>query len=242
MAIAYDASSESSTTWSTGVSSLSWTHTVTGSNPVVFAGVSIYDSATVSSGTYNSAALTKIAGITANLESANQEVTLWYRDAPSTGANTLAMTFSGSASYSYAAAASYTGKASVGIDAFNTAQNTSSSLTSPTCNVNVVQSDCWLVGFVMARDQFNAPTASTGTVNRQGSDVLHALGDSNGVVSTGNQTLAWTKANEGSNTWPGLVSASFSAAGGGGGASGSHRVPGGGWGGRVIADKIREAA
>lgn len=211
MAIAFDDASEDNGTWGTNLSSLTWSHTCTGSNRFLAVGVHIYDSAalTVSSITYNGVNLTRANGITAALEGNNQNVELWYLDAPASGANDIVVTLSGTADFTEAQACSYTGKTSTGIDASNATQDLVGSTTAPVCNVNVVQSDCWLVGVALSRGA-GEPVHETGTQRRAWDGAGHVMGDSNGVVGTGNQTLAWSS---GSGTWPGVVSFSFSEAG-----------------------------
>jgi len=176
---------------------------------------------TTSSITYNGVALTKINSITASLEGQSQDCELWYLDGPASGANNIVAAFSDTGLYKRIAASSYTGKTSTGIDANNTAQNTSASTTSPACNVTVVASDCWLVGYAYGRDA--TPGAGTATTVRSATAEGHAIGDSNAVVGTGSQTLAFTQS---SATWPGILSASFSAGGGGGFTAKSRRTIG----------------
>ncbi len=208
MALAFDATS-GSPSWTTG-SSINVTHICTGSNRVLFVGVAIYDASpiTVSGITYNSIALTKINAITDNLTSANQDCELWYLDAPASGNNSLVITLSASATFVAYLSASYTGKTTSGIDADNVVQKNTSGLASPACLVNVVHSDCWLISFAYSRDGSH-PTATVGTV-RNTTDVGHVIGDSNGVIGTGNQGLHFSTS--GSAPWPGVSAASFSAA------------------------------
>jgi hypothetical protein len=200
--------------WGTGTS-LTFTHTTTGSNRFLVVGTAAYSASlvTATAVTYNGVSLTKVNAITAELESNNQETSLWYLDNPASGANDVVVTWSGSVDFGAAASASYTGKTTIGIDAHNTAQNTSTSTNSPACNVNVVKSDCWLVAFGYSR-LAGAPTAGTGTTVRQDNGVGHVIGDSNGVVGTGNQSLAFVTGS--AVTWPGVVSLSFSEANAGG--------------------------
>jgi len=218
VAIAHDNSI--ATTWNVGKSGAVTTvaKTNTGSNLVLFVGASTYSGSliTVSGITYNGVALTKINSISASLEGNQQDGELWYLDAPSTGANNIVCTFSAEASNQRIAAASYTGKTSSGIDANATAQATTAVNPSPTCNVNVVASDCWLVSYGYARTA-DPLVGVTGTTVRAVSSDGHCFGDSNGVVGTGNQTLLFKETDDEARTWPAVCSASFSEAGGGGG-------------------------
>lgn len=215
MAIAFD-NSGGSGNWTSGASSVSYTHTTAGSNLVLFMGAANYSgiARTVSGITYNSVAATKANGITAALEGNNQDAELWYLDSPATGSNTVAVTLTGTADFQTALSLSYTGKTVSGLDANATSQNTGTSTSSPACNVTVVHSDCWLVGLGYSRFG-GTPTAGTATTSRRDTGVGHIMGDSNGVVSTGAQTLAFTVGS--ASTWPGVCSASFSEANAGGG-------------------------
>ena len=214
MAIAFD-DGVMTNGWVSSTSNPTLSKTNTGSNLVLFVGVGTYNASliTVSGITYNGVALTKVDNITAALEGNNQDTELWYLDGPATGANTISVTLSGTASFASIAAASYTGKTSSGIDAFAKSQNTSTSSTSPACNVTISASDCWLVGFAHSRSAGFNLTAGTGTtVRASAGSIGHAIGDSNGVVGPGSTTLSFVDAL--TPTWPGVVSASFSAAGG----------------------------
>lgn len=218
MAIAYDATSRSGNGWSTNTSSLTFSHTITGSNTFLAVGTGTYNTAarSVSGVTYNGVACTKANAITATLEGVNQDTELWYLDGPATGANNIVVTLSAVTEFAQSIATSYTGKTSSGIDANATSQDTSGSTASPACNVTVVASDCWLVSFAYSR-RAESPTAGTATTVRNTGASGHAQGDSNAVVGTGSQTLAFSTAVSG--TWPGVCSLSFSAGGGGGGAA-----------------------
>jgi hypothetical protein len=216
MAIAFDAAQMQS--WQGFVTTWALSHTVTGSNPVLFAAVGTYDNSggvvrTPSSVTYNGVACTRINGTTATVEGNKQSAELWYLDNPATGAHDISVTLNAESRFGRIGASSYTGKTSSGIDAHNAVKDETGSENSPTCNVNVSASDCWLVGYAYSRSG-STLGAGTATTIRANNAEGQAIGDSNGVVSTGNQTLAFTETS--SVTWPGIVSASFSEAGSGG--------------------------
>jgi hypothetical protein len=163
MAIAFDAAT--SQAWQGFVTTWTLSHTVTGSNPVIFVGVGTYDNSggavrTVNSASYNGVALTKINSITATVEGNKQDAELWYLDAPATGAHNISVTLSAESRFGKIYGASYTGKTGTGIDAHNAVQDTTGSTNSPTCNVNVVASDCWLVAYAYSR---SASTLGAGT-------------------------------------------------------------------------------
>lgn len=220
MALAYDATSRASSTWVTSTASLGWIHTCTGSDRVLFVAVETFNASalvTVTGITYNGVALTKVDSISANLESSHQDGELWYLDGPATGANTITVTLSGTAGFALGQATSYTGKTVSGIDASAKTQLLTASTSAPANNVTVVHSDCWLVGMAYSRAA-GTPSAGSGTTVRNTTTVGHAIADSNGVVGTGAQTLAYTNGN---GTWPAVITASISAANAGGGGGGS---------------------
>lgn len=219
MALALDAILALLTSWGTGVSAQSRTLTTSGSNRFLVAAFLTYNSSsliTVSSATYGGVALTRANGISAALESAHQNVELWYLDNPALGNNTLLVNYSGTASFANYGAISYTGKTTTGLESSNATQNTSTSTSGPSCPDTITHTDCWITSIAYSRFA-GTLSAGTGTTFRSSNALGHAMGDSNGVVATGSQTLAF---NSGSAvTWPGIVSIAFSAANAGGGST-----------------------
>lgn len=217
MSIGFDVVNGISGTWLTGVTGVSGGKVVTGANPFLAMGNALYNSGsiTVSGITYNGVALAQANQITATLEAANQTTDIWWLDNPATGSNTLTATLSGTAGFYAFWHGSWTGKTTTGLEGNNATQNTSSSTTSPACNITITHTDCWIIGFAFSRDA-SSPTAGSGTTIRGASVVGHALGDSNADVGTGNQTLNFVA---GSATWPGVCSLAISAANAGGSGS-----------------------
>jgi hypothetical protein len=219
MPIAFDASG-GDTTWAGPASTRTISHTCTGSDRILFASIMTYGaSVTVSGATYNGVAMTKAVGITAALEGSNQIHELWYLKNPATGANNVVFTLSGSVSFLAAQSVSYTGYTASSLESSASAQNVSTNNTAaPACNVTITNSDCWIVGSSYTRDS-NGISAGSGTTQRKsGAANGWQIGDSNGVVGTGTQTLAWNSVV--GNKWPGVLSAAISASGGGGGGGG----------------------
>jgi hypothetical protein len=183
MAIALDATSSSAN--QTG-SSVTFSHTCTGSNRILIVGVAIADNSdTVTGVTYNSVALTSIAS--ADNFNGSRNVTLWYLIAPATGANNIVVTLSGTpAAFFSVGAASYTGvKQSGQPDAFGSYSGTSSTV-DYTKSITTVADNCWLVGVLTNGNSLN-PTADSGTTlrlsvyNRSGNGYELFLLDSNGA-------------------------------------------------------------
>lgn len=215
MAIAYGAVT-GQTGWTAGTSSYAIFPTTSGSDRFGVAFTETYNSVlrTVTGITYNGVALTYAASITANLTANFQDGEGWWIDNPASGTNTLTVSLSGTSSFADVRFLSYTGKTTTGIEGANATQNTSSSTSSPACPITITHSDCWIAAGAYSRAAA-APTGGTGTTIRQSNTVGHAGGDSNGVVGTGSQTLAFSLAV--GNTWPSVVSIAFSAANAGGG-------------------------
>lgn len=183
MAIAFDASAHGT---QTNVSSMSWSHTCTGTNLILFLGIQVNaNNGIISTVTYNGVAMTLI-GFSQWPGSAVGSSALYYLIAPATGTNTVTITLNSSV-FLNGISVSYTGAAQTG-------QPDSSALYSATASTatmttTVVASNCWTVGTLNAGSG-STFTPTTGTTVRVSlpSDVQFLL-DSNGVVSTGSQSL-----------------------------------------------------
>lgn len=94
MAIAIDATSQSGA-WNNAESSVTWSHTCSGSDRTLVVHVNNFESAvTVSGVTYNGVALTQI-GSRISSDSTSRWVTSWRLIAPASGANNVVVTLSG---------------------------------------------------------------------------------------------------------------------------------------------------
>ena len=180
MALVYDATA----TGTASATSLTYAHTCTGSNLILFVGFSTYDAAeVVTTVTYNGVAMTQ-----ANKKASaagDRWSYLYYLIAPATGANNIVISRSNSGSIN-SCSTSYTGaKQSSQPDSSNT--NSVLSDTTLTYSTTVVASNCWLVAW-----SDGANTAGAGTTTRNTSGSASGIGDSNGTVSTGSQSLIFT--------------------------------------------------
>lgn len=212
MAIAFDASSDGG--FVTGTS-LTWSHTCTGSNLLLRVGTrgtSSSGAQNVTGVTYNSVALTKIAELTGDGGS-QRALALWELKGPATGANTVAV--SGSPSdVLVGCAASYTGVGAT-FDASNTAGATSA--TSLAVTVTPVADSCWVQG-IFGHNVSGAATAGTGTTSRvSDSSFGVALMDNNAAISPAAATTL--NANAPAIADVRWVAASIVPSGGGGGGS-----------------------
>lgn len=60
-----------------------------------------------------------------------------------------------------------------------------------TLSTTVVAANCWLVSAAIQRGVSGQPTGGTGTTSRTGNGTDWAIGDSNAIVGTGSQSMAW---------------------------------------------------
>jgi hypothetical protein len=206
--IAYDA--VSSNGGERNVSSISWSHTCTGSDGLLVVGLAAYDTGTPLpvTCTYNGDAVTSID--TASASSRHCE--LMYRLSPDTGsAYTISVTFDETTSCS-GGAVSYTGVAQQAPEASNTATGTSDS---PSCSVTTQSDNAWVFAILCGAEapgdvscsnterwetgfEFNTHTGSQSDTNA-------------GVSPAGAQAMSWSFTASGA--WA-AVAASFAEAGG----------------------------
>lgn len=203
MAIAFDAAAAEGV--SPG-SSLTYSHTCTGSNLLLFVGIwQSTDGDHITAVTYNSVSMTRILRQAGAVGGGS--VYLYFLINPSTGSNSVSITADTSALIS-AASSSYTGAKQSGQPDSSSSSNVHS--TSDTETTTVVDTNCWLVMF--GTDQSGGTiSAGTGTTKRAGKDGGYSGGifDSNGTVSTGSQSLQFTAV--GTSDLAGVI-ASFSPA------------------------------
>jgi len=188
MSIAYDTSSASAYS----PSEATWSHTCTGSNRLLVAGIYATND-TLTGVTYAGVSMTFINKVNAT---GTQFIYLYYLLNPTSGANNL-VTSSGGTLLGYGQASSYTGaKQSAQPDTSNTA--VSASTTSLTCSVTTVADNCWLIGY----NYSNLPVAGGGTTFRSpGIGAVLFMMDSNAPKTpAGSSSLEVTQ-----------VSANFSA-------------------------------
>lgn len=219
MTIAFDAVSRSGTAWTTGQSSLTWSHTVgAGTNRALVVAVGTYSATarTVTGITYNGVALTKIDAQTAALEANNQSGELWVLAAPAVGTANVVVTFSGTADFCVGFAESYTGDANpIQIGAVNKVSSAVAASSNPACSVNVTHSGAWLVGMAYSRS-----TNITPSNGRPGAATGLAINDSAAAVSTGTQTITYATLGD-TATWPAVILAEIYEGSSGGAFSGS---------------------
>lgn len=189
-AIARDATSHTYDQTGTATS-LTVSHTITGSNPILIAGLIHRGNEALTSSTYNGAALTAIG----RAFNTNNGVNMYGIMNPDTGAHNLVASWT-TASVAMLLGESYTGVGQSGQpDSFNTGTADATSLAVST-TVPGAGTTHWLVGMSSDDGAPFDPTAGAGTsVNVQepypgGAWNGNAGLDSNGTVSFGSQSLA----------------------------------------------------
>lgn len=164
MAIAHDADSNAGSTIG-NVSTFSWSHTVTGSNPILVVGIfgnTGSSGYTVSGVTYNGVSLTVQQTL---LASSAYLTWIGYLIGPSTGTNTIQVTLSTAAGSGgpnvFAGATSFTGVDQVNpIDSAGTTQAGTSAST-VTLNVTTANANAWIVDVVADKYNNGTPTANS---------------------------------------------------------------------------------
>lgn len=175
MAIAFDTSVAQT---GGAVSSLSWSHTCSGLNRILFVYVSENSTVGITSVTYNSVAMTSIGNV-----NGSRRMALYYLVAPASGANTVAVTFASASSNIRCASVSYTGAKQTGQPDSSNSTNVSNG----TISTTVVTGGCWTIASFY--DDALA-TLTAGQTQRQAPDTYTLIEDSNAVVSTGSQALS----------------------------------------------------
>lgn len=185
-AIAYDAIGAGGA--SSPATSVTYSHTVTGSNPGIIIMVMIGDvnggAGTVTGVTYagSAAAQTQTWGPTGG-----RKMDMWDKTATATGANNVVVSY-GNSVYSDVNSLSYSGVDQTNLEDTSTQSNGASPRT---VSITTTADNCWLVG--SASDLGTGPaTASTGTTSRGTAGAMR-IGDSNGAKTpAGSHSMAWT--------------------------------------------------
>lgn len=180
---------DTSTDGGTGTTSLTFSHTCTGSNLILFVAADGNQTAggNVLTGiTYNGVAMTQVTG--SPIAKAGRWFYLFYLVGPATGAHNVVISNPGS-DYTAGSAVSYTGALQSGQpDATNTSQ--ANGVTHNTVTVTTIKDNCWVVA--ASRGTAN-PVADSGTTIRVVMGNACSLVDSNGPKTpAGGYTLGLT--------------------------------------------------
>jgi len=187
--------------------SLTYSHTCTGSNLILFVGIfGDIDNDYVTGVTYNGVSMT---AVDKSQIPGDRWVYLYYLIAPATGANNVVVSASNSIAID-AQSASYTGAAqSSQPDNSTVSSDGSDTLTGATVTLTSSANNCWT--FMVLKTEGSAPTAGAGTTRRQTGNNM-SIFDSNGAITPAGSTslvAAW-----GEDDTYAAVMASFSPVGG----------------------------
>ena len=205
MAIAFDASSIR-TQDSGGGTTSTWSHTCTGSDRILFVGVTVGTGMTVSGVTYNGVSMTQVATLALGGAVFNNGY-IFRLVAPATGANNIVVTASAD-TFIYAAATSYTGvDQTTPIDVSGTNSTTGTSLG---LSLTTTKDNDWLVGFWYYGSSDDDFTAGSNTLIRQEdapAGIWYAMAVTNSAQTpAGSKTITLTSANS---RLQGVVGAAF---------------------------------
>lgn len=191
MGIAFDAKTNTSVTGT--ASPLTFSHTCTGTDRILFVCAAVNTGTTVSSMTYAGSSMTLVGSVT---DSAGPVTYLYYIVNPASGANNVVVT--ASATIYTTTAVSYTGAAQSGqLDASGTTAG--STTTSYTSTATVNTSNSWMVACSRTGSGFTL-TAGANTVVRQQPDAVilgaGAFWDSGADLATGSRSLNVTSTSQ----------------------------------------------
>lgn len=188
--IAFDA--ESSVGYSgPDVPSYSWPHTCSGSDRILFVGVSLSTtSPAVSAVTYGGNSLTFLRADNYSTTTHNE---VWYLVNPPTESNTVVVTFSAPRSTFSCGAISYTGVSQTNpIDANSGANGNS---TSPYANVTVGTNDSWVMAILSTPYTTGLPSCSDTIRYNENAAQITTGADKSGPQTVGSKTISFTLPN-----------------------------------------------
>lgn len=184
MAIAFDTATD-------GGSTTSYSHICTGSNLILLVSVGVLTGNTPTV-TYNSVSMTQL---TSTASSIGFTFFTFYLINPSTGSNSVAISSTGAVKGSVSV--SYTGVSQSGFP--DSSSSTAATASPCTCTTTVVASNCWTVAFGWASCTSGTATISDDKTSRKTAAPVdnapqwkYDVADSNGTVSTGSNSIAFT--------------------------------------------------
>lgn len=208
--ISFDNSSSSS---GNAISSLTWSHTVnSNANGILIVGVDIEGGATITGITYNSVALTPDATLGNFLARGSRNGGLWYLMTPSTGANNVVVTLSGSSGNGlHGAAVSYTGVKQTGFpDAEGNAN--ANPVTTNTQSITTTVDNAWLVGFFLSGATQSASTNTTIRTQTSVNDLFASMDTNAAQTPAGSHSLNTTMSSSYNATWAVSIAPSLAVA------------------------------
>lgn len=177
MAIAFDSGSNGNYTYSAG--SITYAHTISGSDRILFVGYWTGGSYTSVSSTYNGTSNTGQLDVGRGYTTGGSYFTMTYHVAPSTGTNNIVATVVNSDGAMATASASYTGvdqTTPIDVHAASNASSTPNNQTSPwTAYITSTVDNAWAV-MLMGSDGGNPTSAGTVTTLRAQEPTLRNVG------------------------------------------------------------------
>ncbi len=185
MALAFDAASGAN---GSSVSSLTFSHTITGSDPVLSVLTGINNNIAVTGITYNGVALTQVSG--AAQSGVNTYTDAWLIIGPATGANNVVVTWASAGSRTCAIGISLSGghqTTQPDIGGGATATGTSVSTT-----LSLTADQCWGIDCIGGANAGPTPDAGQTARNEQSPSFYNLRASTEGPDGTGNATMGWT--------------------------------------------------
>jgi len=200
MAIAFDASSQSGGgSLDSSGTTLTWSHTCTGSNRVLWAAFTYRSAGSaiqVSSATYNGVALTFISRRLVGTAGAGQTcVEQWYLTAPATGANNIVLTLSANINSEASGLGGGYAVSLTGVDqttAFDSESTATGSGTAETITITTVATNTALCSAVWSNNGSEYPASTHTRFATFFGNGTHSAGYRTGVAASGTNTFNWT--------------------------------------------------
>lgn len=192
-AIAFDAKTTSST--GAGSSSITWSHTTSGSNRILFVGITTLNFSTGSPGvtaTYNGVSMTPIATDVISFATNNYRLHVFYLVNPASGAHNVVATATTGTGIFTSAAVSYTGVDQASPLLTSNSVNTTSSGSSITVGLTTSGTAWWGMFGSQADTPFTSVSSNLSSLRANPAET--GEGDSNGDISpqTGNAVMNFT--------------------------------------------------
>lgn len=220
MAVAFDAVASTSVAGSGGTT-LSWTHTPVGTPTAVAVGLEIYTGvSTVTGITYNGVSM--IRAFTKAITAATTSVEIWGLANPSSGAQTVIITFSAGSSYCQAGSITVTGSDTT--TTFSASASAEGTGTTPSVSVTSAINE--LIVDVVGTAFVNGTQTAGGSQTKRWGTLDAGTNSASGSTlpaSAGSTSMSWTLGS--SLSW-GHGAASFKVSGGGGGSRTAMYLPG----------------
>lgn len=165
-----------------GTSPFTWSHTCTGTNLCLFVGFTLPHGATLSAVTYNGSSMSQLSTVSSTVSGQTVNSYIYGLVAPSTGANTVSITWTGSVSNASGGSVSYQNVSQSGLpDSQNTA--TVSSGSTVTISTTTIANHAAAIAYVNSFSGFSSSPAGSG------STLLGTIGITSGLFESSSLNL-----------------------------------------------------